>query len=134
MQKQEDKNLEAMVLEISGEKGDLDQYKKWLCEASLLHIDKVMFCSVWDDAEETGIHYTEELVPVCESLGMTKLPLNIGYSGELLDGDAAVISLFEGRGSLCPRFSTLVTLDEYKKDKGIEVVPEEVQKVYAKLK
>lgn len=134
MSKETKKNQDAIVLEISGEKGNLDQYKKWLCEASLLHIDKVMFCSIWDDAEEIGIHYTEELIPVCESLGIDKLPINVGYAGELFDGEAAIVTLEEETRNLYPSFSSLVTLDEYKKDKGIGIISEEIQKVFAKLK
>ena len=124
----------AMVLEISGKNGDLEQYKKSLCEASLLHIDKVMFCSVWDDEEEIEIHYTEELIPFCESLGITILPLNIGYADRLFDGDAAVVVLSGESENDYPSFSSLITLDEYKQEHGIETEPEEVYKIFAKLK
>ena len=138
MKKQKEKNQEAIVLEISGEKGNLDQYKEWLCEASLLHIDKVIFCSVYEDEEETAIHYIDELVPVCKSLRIAKLSTNIAYAGELFDGEAVVVTLdavtIGGKRNLCPRFCSLVSFDEYKKDKGIEIAPEEVQKVFAKLK
>ena len=92
-----------------------------------------MFCSIWDDDEETGIHYTEELIPVCESLGMAKLPLSVGYAGTLFDGDAIVVTL-EDKRNLYPQFSSLVSFDEYKKDKGMEVTLEEIQKVFFKLK
>ncbi len=131
--RQTEKKQDALVLEISGANGDLDQYKKDLCEASLLQIHKVMICSVWDDEEETGIHYTEELVPICESLGMARVPLNIGYAGELFDGEAMVVTLEESR-NYYPSFSSLVSLEEYKKVRGIEIEPEEVHKVFAKLK
>lgn len=125
---------EAIILEISGKNGNLDQYKKSLCEASLLHIDKVMFCSIWDDEEEIGIHYTEELIPVCESLGLTRLPIHIGYSDQLFDGEAAVVSLSEDSENMHPNFSGLIPLDEYKKDYGIEIESEKICKVFTKLK
>lgn len=59
-----------ILLEISGEQGDLEQYKKILCEASLLNINHVIFGFVWDDNEKRGEELLKKVQEICSILNI----------------------------------------------------------------
>ena len=133
MSVQKEQEQIAIMLEVSGEHGDLNQYKKSLCEASILGIRQVLFSCIWDHNTKLGEHFLKELKIVCKGLEILPLSLVPGYSGMLFDGEAAIVTLDQTKGSF-PSFSSAVLLDEYKKSNGIEVEEKEIQKVFAKLK
>lgn len=130
MKKETTKNKNVLVLEISGENGNLENYQKSLCEASLLGIVKLMFCCIWDNDQDKGAEIFNNLLENCETLNITPMSTVAGYTGEMFHGP--MIGKMDELGNLTS-FSDLIPFNEYKDSKGMVIEEEQVSKVLAKI-
>lgn len=110
------KDKHFVLLEISGEYGNLEKYKKSLCEASLLGIDRVIFACVWDDSTENGKVLLEEIQEECKRLNILPLDFTMGYDSCMHD-QAMVGELRKEKHHLIPNFGSMIPMDEYKSAK-----------------
>lgn len=110
------KNKHFVFLEISGEYGNLEEYKKSLQEASLLGIDRVIFACIWDNNTENGKVLLEEIQEVCKKLNILPLDFTIGYDSCMYD-QAMVGELRKEKHHLNPNFGSMIPMDKYKSSK-----------------
>ena len=124
------KDMDIIVLEISGENGNLKDYQRALCEASLLGINKIMFCCIWDNNQDEGEKILDKLIDNLKSLNITPMNTSIGYAKELFHGP--MVGRSDALGYL-ESFGNLIPFNEYKASKGIVIEEEQIAKVFAKI-
>lgn len=100
-----------ILLEISGEQGDLEQYKKILCEVSLLNINHVIFGCVWDDNEKRGEELLKKVQEICTILNIVPFNMTVGYENAMFD-QAMVGELKKVNNTVTPDFSSMISIDE----------------------
>lgn len=71
----------TLLLEISGEKGKLESYLEAIDFSLTLGINRVLFCTIWDNAEEKGKEMFDELQQYCNDKNMRVIPDVSGYYG-----------------------------------------------------
>ena len=128
MEKVGEKEEKYILLEISGENGDFEQYKRNLCEASLLGISRVVFGGIWGNNEERGQEILGQLLSVCAILNMEPWSMTICYEGVMFNY-AAIGKMRESKGMMTPEFINLIPIDEYKTSRGIVLEEEQVKKI-----
>lgn len=121
-----------ILLEISGEQGDLEQYKKILCEASLLNINHVIFGCVWDDNEKRGEELLKKVQEICTILNIVPFNMTVGYENVMFD-QAMVGELKKVNDTVTPDFSSMISIYEYKMLKGITIEEAQIAKKLAKF-
>lgn len=130
----ESQNLEEkfIFLEISGENGDLEIYKKSLCEASLLNINRIIFGCIWDNNIDRGDEIFKKLVKICEVLQIVPFSMTVGYEGSMYN-EAMVGKLKVSKDSVLPDFVGMVSMSEYKISNGITLDEEQLKNNFAKI-
>lgn len=121
-----------ILLEISGEYGNLEEYKKSLCEASLLGIDRVLFACIWDNNTENGEVLLGKVQQICGVLNILPLGITVGYDRFMYD-QAMIGELKKENNQIIPNFISMIPMDEYKNSRGITIDEEEVAKKLAKI-
>ena len=64
----------TLLLEISGEKGRLESYLEAIDLSLTFGIHRVLFCSIWDNAEAKGNEMFDELQQYCNDKNMIVIP------------------------------------------------------------
>lgn len=124
------KYIDTIVLEVSGER-DIVKYQKSLVEASLLGINRIMFCCVWGNDEKKGEEIFNKLVSNCKSLNIIPVSDVFGYEEEMFG--ETMIGKTDESGHLIS-FGKLISFDDYKISKGKFVEESSIDKVLTKIK
>lgn len=120
-----------IYLEISVDK-DLDEYKRVLCEASLLGIGRVFYACIWNDENAKGEKLINEIDKICKVLNIVSFSSEAGYASPSYD-ETMIGETIKGQYGVSPTFTKLIPMSEYKALKGIEVNEEQLKKKLANV-
>ena len=124
-------NKDTLVLEISGKKGIVGEYQRALYEASLLGIDRVLYCYVWDNNEKRGEEIFDKLIKTSEILNIIPVSTSIGCDEEMFSGP--MVCKTDEDYNINVSLSQFTTFENYKKAReNILENRENVGKVLAK--
>lgn len=119
----------ALILEISGEKGEVKQYQEVLAEASLIGIENVYLAFNRDSDKKNRQRSLQRLTYYCDVLDMQLLSF-AGYYGSILE--EPMIGSLDSYGNLTAT-CYWKEFSEYKESKGIAVESAKVHKVLVKM-
>lgn len=121
-----------IFLEISGEKGDVETYKKVLLDANTLNIKRILFACIWDGQEEKGKELLEEVQKMCRTLYIEPFTNTLGYNGIMYENAmVGTISSIEDR--VVPNLNNLVSLEDYKNAKTKDKAGQAMNRFMEKL-
>lgn len=111
-----EQNLEEefILLEISGEKGNIASYSNILQEAAGLNIKRILLICIWDKEEEKGKSLLKEVIKVCESLDIKPFPSIGGYKNALYKS-AMIGTIRKTDGNIIPNINNMISFEDYKK-------------------
>lgn len=108
--------FDTLILEISGEKGDLGEYQKVLCEASAKGIDRVLFGCICDKRQDKSKEIFYKLMESCKILEVTPISSTLEYNDEVF-GKAMVCKTDENY-TIVSSLLEVVGLDHFKNSVG----------------
>ncbi len=114
-------NLEEkfILLEISGEHGDIETYKNILLDANALNIKRILFACIWDEQEEKGEELLKKVQEMCRTLYIEPFPSILGSKEMMFKSAMVGTASFIIEDIVIPSLSNMVSLEDYKNNKTL---------------